>query len=223
MKVINTVIFDMDGVLIDSEGFWRQAEKETLSALGVKWDEKTANELKGQTITGVIEFWYNRTPWEGSTIAQVEKAITNRVLELIAEKGVINPGVKDTLEYLQQNNYKIGLASNSSAHMINTVIELLGIKSYFQTIVSADFVKEGKPAPDVYLLAAKNLESNSENCLVIEDSFTGATAGKRANMIVIAVPEHDEFNSNKFDFVDYKLKSLEHFVATLNEIQQVKN
>lgn len=212
----------MDGVLIDSEGFWRQAEKEVLSDLGVKWNEKTANELKGQTITGVIEFWYNRTPWVGSTIAQVENAITKRVLELIAEKGVINPGVKDTLEYLQKNHYKIGLASNSSSHMIDTVIKLLGIKSYFQTIVSADFVPQGKPSPDVYLLAAKNLESNIENCLVVEDSFTGATAGKRANMIVIAVPEHDEYNTNKFDFVDYKLKSIEYFIHTLEEIQQVK-
>ncbi len=209
--MINTVLFDMDGVLIDSEHFWQQAEKEVFTSVGAIWDEKIAQQTTGQTTRAVTELWYKMFPWEGKSIEEVEQAVIDRVDSLIREKGQIKAGVLDTLNYLSDNNFKIGLATNSPDSLIHTVLERLEIKKYFQTIVSALHVKEGKPAPDVYLTAAKNLGSNPENCLVVEDSFTGATAGKRAGMTVVSVPDPKEFNDPKFDIADIKIKSLDLF------------
>jgi len=87
----------------------------------------------------------------------------------------------------------------------------LNIESYFQTTVSAQNVPNGKPEPDVYLQAAKNLDSLPQNCLVIEDSFTGATAGKKAGMTVFVVPDEAHYNQSKFNFFDDKLKNLLQF------------
>lgn len=209
--MINTVLFDMDGVLIDSEHFWQQAEKEVFTSVGAIWNEKIAQQTTGQTTRAVTELWYKMFPWEGKSIEEVEQAVIDRVDSLIREKGQIKAGVLDTLNYLSDNNFKIGLATNSPDSLIHTVLERLEIKKYFQTIVSALHVKEGKPAPDVYLTAAKNLGSNPENCLVVEDSFTGATAGKRAGMTVVSVPDPKEFNDPKFDIADIKIKSLDLF------------
>ncbi|MEC4115458.1 hexitol phosphatase HxpB [Myroides phaeus] len=209
--MINTVLFDMDGVLIDSEHFWQQAEKEVFTSVGAIWDEKIAQQTTGQTTRAVTELWYKMFPWEGKSIEEVEQAVIDRVDSLIREKGQIKAGVLDTLNYLSDNNFKIGLATNSPDSLIHTVLDRLEIKEYFQTIVSALHVKEGKPAPDVYLTAAKNLGSNPENCLVVEDSFTGATAGKRAGMTVVSVPDPKEFNDPKFDIADIKIKSLDLF------------
>lgn len=209
--MINTVLFDMDGVLIDSEHFWQQAEKEVFTSVGAIWNEKIAQQTTGQTTRAVTELWYKMFPWEGKSIEEVEQAVIDRVDSLIREKGQIKAGVLDTLNYLSDNNFKIGLATNSPDSLIHTVLDRLEIKEYFQTIVSALHVKEGKPAPDVYLTAAKNLGSNPENCLVVEDSFTGATAGKRAGMTVVSVPDPKEFNDPKFDIADIKIKSLDLF------------
>lgn len=209
--MINTVLFDMDGVLIDSEHFWQQAEKEIFTSVGAIWDDKIALQTTGQTTRAVTELWYKMFPWEGKSIEEVEQAVIDRVDALIREKGQIKAGVLDTLNYLSDNNFKIGLATNSPDSLIHTVLERLEIKKYFQTIVSALHVKEGKPAPDVYLTAAKNLGSNPENCLVVEDSFTGATAGKRAGMTVVSVPDPKEFNDSKFDIADIKIESLSLF------------
>ncbi len=209
--MINTVIFDMDGVLIDSEHFWQQAEKEVFTSVGAIWDDKIAQQTTGQTTRAVTELWYKMFPWEGKSIEEVEQAVIDRVDALIREKGQIKEGVIDTLTYLSENNFKIGLATNSPDSLIHTVLDRLEIKKYFQTIVSALHVKEGKPAPDVYLTAAKNLGSNPENCLVMEDSFTGTTAGKRAGMTVVSIPDAKEFDDAKFDIADFKLKSMKSF------------
>lgn len=208
----------MDGVLIDSEGFWQQAEKEIFTVLGCTWNDELAQQTTGSTIVAVVELWYKLYPWENQSITDVAQAIVNRVDELIRLEGKIKEGVLETLTFLQNNNIKIGLATNSSHDLIQTVLHSLSIASFFQTTVSADDVANGKPAPDVYLKACYNLKSKPSECLVIEDSFTGATAGKQANMTVFAVPEEIHYNDPKFDFVDVKLKSLKSFPETFNSL-----
>ncbi|MDM1334440.1 HAD-IA family hydrolase, partial [Acinetobacter indicus] len=79
---------------------------------------------------------------------------------------------------------------------------------YFQTIVSSEHVEHGKPAPDVYLRAAHNLGSQPRECLVVEDSFTGVTAGKNAKMTVVAIPDAEQYNQERFDIADFKLNSM---------------
>ena len=201
----------MDGVLIDSEKFWQQAEKEVFTSVGCQWSEAIAHQTTGQTTRAVTELWYRLFPWEGPTIEEVEQAVVNRVDALIRQEGEIKVGVLDTLTFLQAQEIKIGLATNSTPSLIQTVLTRLNILSFFQTTVSALDVPQGKPEPDVYLQAAKNLESQPENCLVIEDSFTGATAGKAAGMKVFIVPEAEFYTDPKFDLADRKLVNLTEF------------
>ena len=209
--MITTVIFDMDGVLIDSEHLWRQAEKEVFTSLGATWSEEIANETAGKTTTAVTELWYNLFPWEGTTIAEAEQAVIDRVSFLIHTEGVSKEYVHETLTYLKAQGYKIGLATNSPRTLLDTVVETLGIRSYFDTLVAVEDVLEGKPAPDIYLMAAKNLNSTPSACLVIEDSFTGATAGKKAGMTIVLTPDPLHYDHPKFDFVDFKLHNLLEF------------
>lgn len=207
-KKITTVLFDMDGVLIDSEGFWQQAEEEVFTSVGAIWDEEIALQTQGKTTRAVTEIWYEMFPWEGKTIEEVEQAVIDRVEELIRAEGQIKEGVLQTLTFLKERGIKIGLATNSPEVLINTALERLGIRDFFQTIVSVEHVEHGKPAPDVYLRAASNLGSLPSECIVIEDSFTGATAGKNANMIVIAIPDKEQYNQERFDIADFKLSSM---------------
>ncbi|WP_121965420.1 hexitol phosphatase HxpB [Myroides sp. N17-2] len=207
-KKITTVLFDMDGVLIDSEGFWQQAEEEVFTSVGAIWDEEIALQTQGKTTRAVTEIWYEMFPWEGKTIEEVEQAVIDRVKELIRAEGQIKEGVLQTLTFLKERGIKIGLATNSPEVLINTALERLGIRDFFQTIVSVEHVEHGKPAPDVYLRAASNLGSLPSECIVIEDSFTGATAGKNANMIVIAIPDKEQYNQERFDIADFKLSSM---------------
>ncbi|MCC9042538.1 hexitol phosphatase HxpB [Myroides sp. M-43] len=207
-KVITTVLFDMDGVLIDSEGFWQQAEEEVFTSVGAIWDEEIALQTQGKTTRAVTELWYELFPWKGKTIEEVEQAVIDRVEELIRAEGQIKEGVVQTLTFLKGRGVKIGLATNSPEVLINAALERLGIRDFFQTIVSVEHVEKGKPAPDVYLKAASNLGSQPSECIVIEDSFTGATAGKNANMIVIAIPDKEQYDQERFDITDFKLKSM---------------
>lgn len=220
--LITTVLFDMDGVLIDSEGFWQQAEQEVFTSMGATWDEEIAIQTQGKTTRAVTELWYSLFPWEGKSIEEVEQMVIDRVDELISTEGEIKEGVIQTLNFLKERKVKIGLATNSPESLINTVLKRLGIRDYFQTIVSVDHVEHGKPAPDVYLRAAHNLGSEPRECLVVEDSFTGATAGKNAGMTVVAIPDHLQYEQERFDITDFKLKSMvflnEKIVSFLHEV-----
>ncbi|MTH28556.1 hexitol phosphatase HxpB [Myroides pelagicus] len=209
--MIDTVIFDMDGTLIDSEKFWQQAEREIFTSLGAVWKEEIANQTTGKTVREVSELWYSLYPWEGRTFDQVEQDVIDRVGVLMQQDGRAKEGVLETLEFLCESGIKIGLATNSPVQLIHIALEKLGISKYFETLVSAFDVPEGKPAPDVYLKAAKDLGSLPKNCIAVEDSITGSKAGSNAGMTVVAIPDNLPFDDIRFDFVDYKLHSMKEF------------
>ncbi|MHC5200808.1 hexitol phosphatase HxpB [Myroides sp. LJL119] len=219
----DTVIFDMDGVLLDSEKLWRQSEQEILTSLGVAYNLAQANQIKGQTIQQIVQFWYNIRPWQGPCVEQVASMISNRVIQLIQQQAVPSPGLLDVFEFLKKNNIKIGLASNSSSQIIQYTLESLKITPYFDQIVSAEQVDNPKPEPDVYLQCAKLLGSKVKNCIVIEDSYTGAKAGKSANMEVILFGENHEVKNAKFDFVDFKITSLHQVYTDLDKLFIISN
>lgn len=191
MDQVKAVIFDMDGVLIDSEKFWKQAESEVFSSLGVKvLDEFTAL-TKSMTTKEVTRFWYKRFPWSGLTLQAVEEQVVRRVMELIKTENCEMKGIKTFIESLHGSGLKIGLATNSPAIIIPVVLNKLGIDNYFDAVTSADDVPKGKPDPEIYILTANKLQINPSECIVIEDSCSGILAAKSASMKVAA------FTNNK--------------------------
>ena len=117
-------------------------------------------------------------------------------------------GVIFALDFFKKSGLKTAVASSSKYHLIDTVLDKLGIRKYFDAVHSSEDEKFGKPMPDVFLSAAKKLGVEPEKCLVIEDSANGVLAGKRAKMTVVAVPNERDFSSKDFDIADYKIRSL---------------
>ena len=206
--MIKAVIYDMDGVIIDSEPLWREALIHCFNKVGFDFTQDKCRVTQGMRLIEVVKYWYAQQPWQGKTIEEVEQDILIKVTELIAEKGEAMEGVYQSLELFKNKGYKIALASSSASSLINVVLEKLNIKHEFEVIKSAEFLDYGKPHPDVFIKTAEELNVPAINCLVIEDSFHGVLAGKAAVMQVIAVPEKKYHNDPRFSIADYNLTSL---------------
>ncbi|MCB9045783.1 MAG: hexitol phosphatase HxpB [Chitinophagales bacterium] len=209
--MIDTVLFDMDGLLLDTEPLWgesmlRVALKHKIPVTADKFKETT-----GLRIYEVTDYWAIKYPWQGAAAQLVADEILDDIIELSKQRGRVMPGVIKTLQLLKSNNYKTGLASSSPSRMIDELITHFDLKQYFDVITSADVVELGKPHPAVFLHAAKSLGSDPLNCVVLEDSINGLLAGKSARMKVIMVPDVLHFHKPEFMLGDAKLTSLEEF------------
>jgi len=209
--MFEAVIFDMDGLLIDSEPFWRTAEKEVFGSLGVDVTAELALQTSRMTTKEVTEYWYRLKPWEHKSLPEVEQAVIQQVGQLIERDGVIMPGVITTLLFFKRTGYKIGLATNAPDILVSKVLRKLNIEHYFNTTVSSDAVDKGKPSPDVYLKTALMLNVSPVNCIAFEDSASGIQAAIAAGMKVIAVPDKSEFDDIGFETADIKISSLNDF------------
>ena len=197
------VIFDMDGVIIDTEKIWKQAEREVFSALGVEVTLENSKVTESMTTSEVAHYWFEKFPWKGKSLKEAEQLVISRVSELIEFEECLIPGVKDFLEDLRSQNFKIGLATNSPLIIIPTVLGRLQITHLFDTISSAEMEEKGKPHPAVYLTTAKKLNVAPEKCLVIEDSYSGMLAAKHAGMEVAAFTNGDK--ELAFEIADYHI------------------
>ncbi|UNH25330.1 hexitol phosphatase HxpB [Moellerella wisconsensis] len=211
---IQAAIFDMDGLLIDSEPFWSQATKEILAEIGV--DFLMADQMPdtlGLRIDHVVELWYQTVPWQGYSQEEVAQKIIDRVISLVEETRPLLPGVNQALELCQSLNLKIALASASPLYMLEKVLELFNIRDYFSAVISAAELPHSKPNPEVYLQAAQALGVNPINCVSLEDSFNGMIAAKAARMRSIVVPDQHHFNDPRWALADVKLASLHELTA----------
>ena len=208
LKGIEAVIFDMDGVLIDSEPVWKIAMEEVFLSVGCNLTRKDFELTVGLRLDEVISFWYNFAPWEGAGPDEVLNQIVFRMVELLGKDGKPLPGVIDSLEYFKSRGLKIGLATSSYEVLIECVLETLKIKDYFMVTHSAEREKHGKPHPAVYLTAAEMLDVSPLKCLVIEDSINGVVAGKSARMKVVCVPEKTHIPNPGLAIADYQFESL---------------
>ena len=205
---LKAVIFDMDGVLIDSEPVWQMAIFEVISNLGLNVSMQDMVLTTGLRIDQVVDFWYARSPWENYNNQQTAHAIVDTVVSHITRDGAPMPGVVDALQACQQHQLKIGLATSSSSDIITAVLNRIGIGGYFNAIESAESLTYGKPHPEVYLNCAKALNIDPVSCLAIEDSFNGLIAARAANMQTIAIPEPQHAKLNKWVIAHQQLDNL---------------
>lgn len=202
---MKAVIFDMDGVIIDSEPFWKNAEFEVFSSLGVVLDKEFTDLTQMMTTMEVTKFWYEKFPWESKSFEEVEDMVISRVMELIEQGKAERNGIELFIKQLKSNGFKIGLATNSPYKIIPVVLEKAGIADYFDSIFSAEFVEFGKPDPAIYLMTSKELGIDPENCIVIEDSYSGMLAAKKAGMKVVAFTNGNQ--DINISLADYKMES----------------
>jgi len=184
----NAAIFDMDGLLIDSEPFWKLAERECFAEVGVQITEEMSKVTAPMTTAEVAEHWYAFRPWAGRSTRELEHSVVSRVRDLIDKHGTALPGVRDTLESSRSRGWRIALASNSPLSLCQHVLAVLDLRDAFDAVVSAEQVARGKPSPDIYIEAAHQLGVPSTGCLAFEDSASGVRAACDAGMTVVAIP-----------------------------------
>ena len=209
--VMEAVIFDMDGVLIDSEPLWRRAEQEVFGKVGIALTKEMCIGTMGLRLDEVVAYWYGRFHWTGKSPRRVEEEVLSEMYRFIADEGKPLPGVHKTLGVVRDSGVDLAIASSSPFGLIEAVVDKLEIRDYFSVMCSADEDALGKPDPAVYLRTADRLAVAPRACLVFEDSFLGVRAAKAAGMTVVAVPAADQYNDPRFHEADCKVPSLVEF------------
>ncbi len=207
MTKITTVLFDFDGVIANTEPQYDIY----IDALGEKYNldiENFALKVKGTTSPDILKKYFSHLPQE--EVKTVEKELGE--FELQMDFPLVD-GVMEFIEYLKNNNYKIGLVTSSQDFKMKRALDILNLSETFDTEVTAARITKGKPNPACYLLAAEDLNVSPSECVVFEDSFHGIRAGKDAGMRVVGVsttiPENEL--QGKADFI----------ISDFSDIQQV--
>ncbi len=217
--MIDTLLFDMDGLMVDSEPFWKIAEKQVFGDLGLNLNDELLRQVMGFRLNEVVQHWYNYQAWLNPNFEKTENDIMDCMVSFMQKDALALPGLYTALTYAKKEGYKLALASSSSMRLIESVVDKLGVKNDFQVLHSAEFESYGKPHPAIFLTAAQQLGSNPKQCLVLEDSVNGVIAAKAAKMSCVAIPEAEKINDPKFSIADYQLKSLEDLPQLLAQLK----
>ena len=209
---IAAAIFDMDGLLIDSEPLWWEAEMEVFRQVSINLTQAQCLETTGLRVDQIVEYWYQRYPWQGMTKQQLAEQLVQKVAELITAKGEPKAGIYHAFNFFQQKNVRLALASSSPYVLIDAVLKKLGIGDVLQVVHSAQEEVYGKPHPGVYLTTAQKMDVSPWHCVALEDSLNGMLAAKSARMKCIAIPEN-------FPDYDPKLIIADAILGSLSDIQ----
>jgi HAD superfamily hydrolase (TIGR01509 family) len=187
--VIDAVIFDLDGVLIDSEGVWNAARRALTLEQGGSWSEDAPRAMMGMSSIEWSRYMHDALAVDLPP-EEISRAVVARLQELYRERLPLLPGAREAVSRLARH-WPLGLASSANRPIIELVLELAGLRSLLTATVSSEEVARGKPAPDVYLEAARRLGFAPTACAAIEDSTNGLRAAADAGMTVIAVPNRE--------------------------------
>jgi len=212
---ITAVIFDMDGLLIDSEPLWDQAMVDIFALVGFDFGEKEFRQVQGMRIDLIVDYWYERSPWTGYSTTELTDLILERVITLIKETAVAKEGAQKTIDFFRQRGIPLGVASSSPCSVIEANIAVIGAEGCFDVICSAEDERYGKPHPAVYMKTADLLNVHRRSCLVFEDSVLGVLSAKAAEMTCICVPDDEVAGDKRLGIADYVLPSLAEFDETL--------
>jgi haloacid dehalogenase superfamily, subfamily IA, variant 3 with third motif having DD or ED len=169
--------------------------------------DEDAARTESMTTAAVTKFWFDKYPWKGSNLDDVEQMVVNRVVQLIESEDCLIDGVKPFIARLKAENYKVGLATNSPNTIILAVLRKLGEPYLFDAISSSEFEVAGKPDPAIYLTTASKLDVETKDCIAIEDSYAGMQAAKKAGMTVVAFT--NGCVGKRFDIADYEINRFE--------------
>ncbi|MFZ1062775.1 MAG: hexitol phosphatase HxpB [Acidimicrobiales bacterium] len=205
---VRATLFDMDGLLIDSEILWHKAELEIFGRLGVPISDEEDRSTKGMFVVEVVHYWYSKYPWAAPDLDVVADEVLERVGQLVESEGVLLPGAVRAID-LASARGPVGLASSTPLTLIYRCLDHFGLRDRFAVVHSAEHEAFGKPHPGVFLSAAASLEVDPRDCLVFEDSAAGVLAAKAGRMTVVAVPTPADRSLAEFALADLVLGSLE--------------
>mgnify|MGYP005843335009 CR=1 FL=1 len=209
----SAAIFDMDGLLIDSEPLWQNAEIATYARYDVPVTRDLCRTTAGRRIDEVLTLWHERFDWQGPAVEVMVERVLESVTELIMTRGEAMPGVHETFDTLSRAGLRLAIASSSPPPLINAVVDKLGLKHYLELTHSGIHEARGKPDPAVFLTTAEKLAVDPARCLVFEDAPAGVAAGRAAGMTVIAVPSVFAPDDPGIQAADVILNSLLEFNA----------
>lgn len=202
------IIFDMDGILVDSEPYWNLAIRKGFRTVGLEMSDTMCEETMGARLNEVVDFRVEKHQIDRSKSTEIEKEIEDEINRLVETEAGILPGVLESIGWLKDEGYMLAIASSSPHRLINTVLDKLGCRDSFESVFSAQDDEMGKPHPSVYIRCAKQLGFLPEHCIVIEDSVNGMVAGKAAKMKVIVVPDPKMKQDAAWGLADIQLSTL---------------
>ena len=205
---LRAVIFDMDGVLLDSEPLWQEAEIAVFASVGIALDRSLCVRTMGLRSDELVAYWYARRPWTGPSPEAVERELLRVVTALISRRAERTRGLTEVLRVLAERDVGIALASSSPTAIIAAVLERLALTETFACVHSAEDEPYGKPHPGVYLTTARKLGVAPTACCAIEDSPNGVLAAKAAQMTCVAVPDPAVAADPRFVIADRVAHSL---------------
>ncbi len=206
--MIDAVIFDLDGVLIDSEQVWDTAREHLVRERGGRWHDRAQRDMMGMSSNEWSRYMHDELGLPEAPEA-INNEVVRRMTALYREQLPLLPGAREAVERLA-DRVPLGIATSSNRPILELVLELAGLEEHFQVTVSSEEVGRGKPAPDVYLEAARRLGVAAERCAAIEDSHNGIRSAHAAGMRVVAIPNR-EFppDAQALGLADVVLDSLE--------------
>jgi len=209
--MIQAVIFDMDGLLIDTEPEWQKMEREFVIKMGIEITPELQKLTLGLRSIELIQFWHHFKPWPNPDFEKTEKEFDQIMKKYYINEASLMNGALQVLYFFKLRKIKMALASSSPMMLIDTFLEKFELESFFEVKHSAEYEEYGKPHPSVYITTAKKLGIPPSFCLAFEDSFNGLLAAKSARMKAVVVPELSHFSEERFAIAEMKLKSLEEF------------
>jgi sugar-phosphatase len=219
---IAAAVFDLDGLLADTEPIWHEVEIDIFGRHGVPLTVSRCLETKGMFLGDAVEHWYAQYPWPDASPQEVAEEIVDAMVARVESAVKPKAGALGALDFCESRGARLALASSSAQRLIDAVVQRLGLHERFAVMRSAEDEPAGKPHPGIFITTARLLEVEPAACVVFEDSPAGVLAAKAAGMVCVAVPEADDARTqgnealaSVFERADIVLASLEDLGAAV--------
>ncbi len=218
LKGKKAILFDLDGTLVDSMWVWKDIDIAFLGNLGYTVPEDLQNAIEGMSFTEVALYFKERF-FIPDSIEKIKETWQRMAMDQYSRKVLLKPGLTRFLPYAKAQGIRMAVASSNDRKLIEAALTGHGIREYFDCIITSCEVKKGKPAPDVYLEAARRLGTSPSHCLVFEDILPGILSGKAAGMTVCAVEDAYSIpqEKEKRETADYYIQSYEEVIPDTYE------